>query len=432
MTATAEAPAPAPPEERTTRRVGFDFIALILWAVRVTFLIIIVWGVVGAITLSIEGDGLSADAWRQLTVTGLAQGSMYGLIALGYSMVYGVLGFINFAHGEVFVTGAILGFFAADALDAAGMWDSNFALAIVIVMIVSMSSSTLLAVVIERVAYRPLRAAPRLIPLITSIGVSFFIQYSLRGLFGSGFLTYPRLPETLRSTVNLGGFLVQWVQVLVLIVAAISMFGLYLFVTRTKAGRAMRAVAEDKEIAALMGINVDRTIVTTFAVGGAMAGIAGTLWALLFRQVFFLTGFLPGIKAFTAAVLGGIGNMAGAYLGGLSLGLFEALGPQVVLGGLSWELSFVLLLAVSLAVLVLYTAWKRGQAGTGVTGLLALTAVLLIVALIVPDLRDWKWSVRIPGLSQLKDVVAFTALVLVLIFRPTGLLGERLAVEERG
>jgi branched-subunit amino acid ABC-type transport system permease component len=210
------------------------------------------------------------------------------------------------------------------------------------------------------------------------------------------------------------------------------MFGLYLFVTRTKAGRAMRAVAEDKEIAGLMGINVDRTIVMTFAVGGAMAGIAGTLWALLFRQVFFLTGFLPGIKAFTAAVLGGIGNLAGAYLGGISLGLFEALGPQVILGGLSWELRVPLLAAIVLAVAVVYAAWKRKHLTPGIVAAVAVAAVLTLITLIVPDLRAWRWSVVIPGLSQLKDVVAFTALVLVLIFRPTGLLGERLAVEERG
>jgi branched-chain amino acid transport system permease protein len=177
----------------------------------------------------------------------------------------------------------------------------------------------------------------------------------------------------LQGRISVFGVDILKTQAVVIIVAAVAMAGLYTYVTRTRMGRAMRAIAEDREIAALMGVNVNRVIALTFAVGGAMAGVAGVLWALLFRQVYFLTGFLPGIKAFTAAVLGGIGNMAGAYVGGLALGLFESVGPLLVLDG---------------------------------------------------------WG--IPSVSQLKDVVAFSALVLILIFRPTGLLGERLAVEERG
>jgi branched-chain amino acid transport system permease protein len=419
---------------RTVRRASFDWVGAVLWAVRVGFVVVILWGVIGAITLSAKGEGLSADAWRGLTVTGLAQGSMYGLIALGYSMVYGVLGFINFAHGEVFMSGAMVGFFAADSMAAGGMWDDNFFLALAILLVASAATSMLVAVLVERIAYRPLRGSPRLIPLITSIGMSFFLQYTFRGLFGSGFLTYPQLPESLREDpFQLLGFTVQKVQVIVIALAAVAMIGLFVFVTRTKTGRAMRAVAEDKEIAGLMGINVDRVIVVTFAVGGAMAGVAGSLWALLFRKVSFFTGFLPGIKAFTAAVLGGIGNMAGAYLGGVSLGLFESLGPQVVLGGWAWELPLPLLLGVLLGVVAVLMAWKRRRFGEWLwQAAAAALGIAFLVTLLVPALRDFGFTVIVPGQSQLKDVVAFTALVLVLIFRPTGLLGERLAVEERG
>ena len=322
------------------------------------------------------GEGPSAEAWRDLVVGGLAQGTMYGLIALGYSMVYGVLGFINFAHGEVFMGGAMTSFFMASYFVERGLWQDNFVLAMVLMVLAAMVASTIIAVLVEKIAYRPLRNAPRLIPLITSIGVSFFLQYSAAFLFGIANKSFPRPPDGLIEKINLFGLTwlrIEGTKLMVIVVALISMVALYLFVERTKTGRSMRAVAEDKEIAALMGINVDRTIVTTFAVGGAMAGIAGSMWAMLFRGVSFDTGFLPGIKAFTAAVLGGIGNIVGAMLGGVLLGLFEGVGPLLILDG---------------------------------------------------------WG--IDGVSQLKDVVAFTALVLVLVFRPAGLLGERLSVEERG
>ncbi len=351
----------------------FNFVDSFLWAVRVGAFIFVVVGVIGSLSKSIGGEGVSAAGWRDLVLTGLAQGSMYGLIALGYSMVYGVLGFINFAHGEVFMSGALVSFFAADAMAESGFWESQPVLALGFTIVVAMATSTIVAVLTERIAYRPLRGSPRLIPLITSIGMSFFIQYTFRGLFGDDFKSFPRAPEGLQGKLSILGVEVQKVQLAVIVVAALSMVILYQFVARTKMGRAMRAIAEDREIAALMGVNVNRVIALTFAVGGAMAGVAGVLWSLLFRQVYFLTGFLPGIKAFTAAVVGGIGNMAGAYVGGLTIGLVESLGPLLVLDG---------------------------------------------------------WG--IPAVSQLKDVVAFSALVLILIYRPTGLLGERLAVEERG
>lgn len=318
-----------------------------------------------------EANRLSWAQYRGLLVTGVSQGAMYGLIALGYSMVYGVLGFINFAHGEVFMLGAFTGFIASVQLDEAGLWEgAAFFPAVLFTIVLAILVSTSAAVIMERVAYRPLRGSPRLIPLITSIGVSFFIQEAIKLLFGPGAKSYPRNPDWLEDTIPWVGIEVK--KLLVIVVAAISMAGLWYFVERTKTGKAMRAVAEDKEIASLMGIDVNRTIVTTFAVGGAMAGVAGILWGLLFKSVLATTGFLPGIKAFTAAVVGGVGNLGGAMAGGVSLGTAEAMGPLMLLEPLG-----------------------------------------------------------INGVTQLRDAVAFTLLILVLLVKPTGLFGERLSSEDR-
>lgn len=384
---------------------------------------VIVWGFVGAIALGIEGNGLSGDAWKQLIISGFAQGSMYGLIALGYSMVYGVLGFINFAHGEVFMVGAMVGFFTANALFDSGIWEANFILSILIILVVAVASSTATAVIIEKVAYRRLRNAPRLIPLITSIGISFFIQNAVQLLVGPAVKTYPQPPSWLSDPIGIFGVQIPGTTILVVFLAVVSMIGLWLFVERSATGRAMRAVAEDKEIAALMGINVDRVIVMTFAVGGAMAGVAALLWALMFRGVSFITGFLPGIKAFTAAVLGGIGNIVGAMLGGVLLGLFEGLGPNIILRGLSWRIPMMLAI-VLLAVGVTVIIGGRYLHRNGVVVLGSATLLLGVVGVI-------GFTIVIPGLSQLKDVVAFTALVLVLIFKPAGLFGEQLGAEDR-
>ncbi len=354
------------------RRFRPNWVDGFLWFIRVSALIIIVVGITGSVQKFLGGEGPSTEQWRDLVVSSISTGFLYGLIALGYSMVYGVLGFINFAHGEVFMSGTLVALVAATNFFRNGFWDAHPWASLLVILLIAMSVSTGVAVLAERVAYRPLRGAPRLIPLITSIGVSFFLQYAFAGLFGVAARSYPPPPGPLTETFNLFGLPITGTRMLVIGVALASMVVLWYFVTRTTVGKAMRAVAEDKEIAGLMGINVDRTIVVTFAVGGAMAGVAGLMWALLFRTVDFLVGFLPGIKAFTAAVLGGIGNLPGALLGGLMLGLFEGVGPLLVLDGLG-----------------------------------------------------------IPAVSQLKDAVAFAALVLVLVFRPTGLLGERLGVEER-
>ncbi len=355
-----------------TRRFRFNWVDSFLWFIRVAAIITIIVGFIGSIQLFLAGEGPTLQQWRDLVISSISQGAMYGLIALGYSMVYGILGFINFAHGEVFMSGTMVGYVAANLLFQAGMWEQNIVLSLFIVLIVAMSTSMLVAMLVEKAAYRPLRGAPRLIPLITSIGVSFFLQYTFAGLFGVGVRTYPALPESISGRVVILGVPIETTKLLVIIVAILSTIVLWYFVTKTRTGRAVRAVAEDKEIAGLMGINVDRTIVTTFAIGGAMAGVAAIMWALLFRSCDFTTGFLPGIKAFTAAVLGGIGNLPGAVLGGVLLGLFEGTGPLLILAGLG-----------------------------------------------------------IPAVSQLKDAVAFIALVLVLIFRPSGLLGERLGSEDR-
>ena len=336
-----------------------------LWLIRIAAILAVVWGS----WVSISSGRLTGQQWRNLIVFGVAQGSVYALIALGYTMVYGVLRFINFAHGEVFMLGGMTAYFITDGLARSGFWLSQPWLSLLIALVAAMIVSTLVAVALERVAYRPLRGKPRLIPFITAIGASFFLQYATGGLFGVDFKSLPNT-EVLAGTVRFAGIQVVKPQLVVIVTAIVMMIGLYFLVEKTKAGRAMRSVAEDAETAALMGVNVDRTISLVFAVGGAMAGAAGMLFALVFGQIDFFSGFVPGIKAFTAAVLGGIGNIPGAMLGGLTLGIVESLGPSLVLTGLG-----------------------------------------------------------VRGAHQLKDMVAFLVLVMVLIFRPTGILGERLAEE---
>jgi branched-chain amino acid transport system permease protein len=347
------------------RAVQLPIIDGFLWLVRIAAVLMIVIGAGNSLT----SGRLSGQQWRDLVVFGIAQGSIYALIALGYTMVYGVLRFINFAHGEVFMVGAMTGFFVSDGLADTGLWQDYPFVALFFVLLCCMAASTVVALLLDRVCYRPLRGLPRLIPFITAIGASFFLQYAVAGLFGTSVKSYPHI-EALDGALSYGGFRIQKVHLLVIAAALVMMLALYLYVEKTRAGRAMRAVSEDQEIARLMGIDVDRTIARVFAVGGAMAGAAGLLFALVFENVQFRTGFLPGIKAFTAAVLGGIGNIPGAMLGGLVLGSVESLGPSLVLSGLD-----------------------------------------------------------IPSAHQLKDVVAFSVLVLVLIFRPTGLLGERVSDE---
>jgi branched-chain amino acid transport system permease protein len=342
------------------RLARISLVDVLLWILGggiVLFVIVGSW-------LTLQSTHLSFEDWRSLVIFGVAQGSVYALIALGYTLVYGVLLMINFAHGDVFMFGAMTSFFVADALAEAGFLNANPILGYALVLAVATLSSMTVAVLLERIAYRPLRRAPRLVPLITAIGASLFISNSVRGLYGEQVKAWPRI-DALEGTIDIIGIPFLKTQAVVIVAAIVLMSFLVWFVNRTKTGRAMRAVSENKDTAALMGIDVDRTIVITFATGGILAGAAGVLYGIAFYQVHWFMGFLPGIKAFTAAVLGGIGNIVGAMLGGLTLGVLESIAPTLLLDGFG-----------------------------------------------------------VPTPNQIKDVVAFTVLVLVLIFRPYGILGR--------
>src|SRR5216683_928077 len=306
----------------------------------------------------------------QVLIDGITLGFMYALIALGYTMVYGVLEFINFAHSEIFILGSFVGVEVLLGLQARGAMErwSPFLL-VLVALLVGMLASGLLAAGVERVAYRPLRHAPRLIPLISAIGVSFFLQDAIRlfeSLWRNAFnLVYPSM-DVLNHRFELTETIDVSVKSLVVIVAALIMlWSLHTLVNRTKVGKAIRAVAEDQGAASLMGINVNRIISLTFLIGGAMGGGAGVLFGVQYSLINPYTGFIPGLKAFTAAVLGGIGNIPGAMLGGLVLGLLESFGASY---------------------LSLLTGGAFG--------------------------------------AEYKDILAFSILILILIFRPKGLLGE--------
>lgn len=300
---------------------------------------------------------------------------MYALIALGYTMVYGVLEFINFAHSEIFVLGAFVGVEILLLLESSGQLSAlHPAFIVLLVIAAGMLISGLAAMALERVAYRPLQRGPRLVALISAIGASFFLQDGLR-LFESlwrntFYLSFPTV-DVLDRTVPLATNLVVPVKsILVIVTALLSLLALYLFVNRTRIGTAIRAVAQDPDTASLMGIPVNRVIALTFFVGGAMGGLAGVLFGLHYSLVNPYSGFIPGLKAFTAAVLGGIGNIPGAMLGGMVLGLLEAFAASY---------------------LSIITGGAFG--------------------------------------AEYKDVFAFVVLILILIFRPKGLLGEKVREE---
>ncbi|HSL49025.1 MAG TPA: hypothetical protein VK878_08145 [Candidatus Deferrimicrobiaceae bacterium] len=311
----------------------------------------------------------------QVLLDGIILGFMYALIALGYTMVYGVLEFINFAHSEIFIVGAFVGVEILLALKGAGLLEGlPWMVVLLLILTAGMVVSGTLAVVVERVAYRPLRNAPRLIPLISAIGVSFFLQDAIRlfeSLWNNAFnLVYPTM-DALNHRFEISETIDIPMKSLVVIVAALLMlWALHTIVGRTKIGKAIRAVAEDQAAASLMGINVNRMISLTFLIGGAMGGAAGVLFGIQYGLINPYTGFIPGLKAFTAAVLGGIGNIPGAMLGGLVLGLLEAFAASY---------------------LSLLTGGAFG--------------------------------------AEYKDIFAFSVLILILIFRPKGLLGE--VVRER-
>ncbi len=317
-------------------------------------------------TLTLSGaDHLGWTFWANLLVIGLALGAVYALIALGYTLVYGILRMINFAHGEVFMAGAFGSFFFATAYEKSGFLNAHPWAALAILFVSGITISTGIAVLLERVAYRPLRNAPRLVPLITAIGASLFLQNTAQGFFGSQTRGYPR-PSILDGTITKFGVSFDKIDPVVIVTSIVVMVALEVFVKRTKTGKSMRAAAQDREIASLMGIDVDRVIVKTFIIGGMLAGVAGVLYALTFGQVGATMGFLPGIAAFTAAVLGGIGSIPGAAIGGLTLGVAESLGPYLLLSGFNVPSPFELRAVVTFSILVLVLIFRPGGIlGTG-------------------------------------------------------------------
>ena len=329
---------------------------------------LLVVGVIGTgVIAGILHPRYGQEDWFSFIAFGLTIGAIYALIALGYTMVYGILRMVNFAHGDVFMTGAYAACFTLLACNRSGLLANHPVLSIGFAVIGSVCVSAGIAVLGERIAYRPFRRSRSLAPLISTLGLSFVLEYSARGMFGAQNKSFPSMPA-IDGMVHLFGIAVPRTQVVVVLAAVLTMVILTLVVMRTRIGTAMRAVAEDQDAAILMGINVDRVIVFTFALGGMLAGIAGLLYGLVYKQVYFFMGFFLGVKGFGAAVLGGIGNIPGAMLGGFALGLVESLGPALFLDGLGVQSPY-----------------------------------------------------------QLRDGIAYTMLVMVLIFRPRGLLGERLS-----
>jgi branched-chain amino acid transport system permease protein len=274
------------------------------------------------------------DFFVQQLVNGLTLGSVYALIALGYTMVYGILKLLNFAHGEVYMMGAFAGFGILTVFGGAVGVTFNVVLLIGLMLGAAMLGSGLLGVVIERFAYRPLRNAPRIAPLISALGVSFFLQSSALLLFGADFRSYETYEYIdLASGIHWGPLNISVVRIAVILTAVALMIGLTLLVSRSRLGKAMRATAFDREAAAMQGIDVDRVIVATFFIGSALAGAAGVMVGLVFYKVYHLMGFVAGLKGFTAAVVGGIGSIPGAMLGGLLIGLSEAFRRAAALGG---------------------------------------------------------------------------------------------------
>ena len=305
------------------------------------------------------------ETFIQQIINGLVLGSMYALVALGYTMVYGIIGLINFAHGEVLMVGALTSWtiigLMQDAMPGTPGW-----LILLIALIIACIVAASLNFVIEKVAYRPLRNSPKLAPLITAIGMSILLQTLAMIIWKPNYKPYPSLlPST---PIDVAGAVITPTQVLILGMTAVSLAVLMYVVNYTKLGRAMRSTAENPRVAALMGVKPDVVISATFLIGAVLAAVAGVMWAANYGTVQHTMGFLPGLKAFTAAVFGGIGNLAGAVVGGILLGLIESLGAGYI-----------------------------GELTGGVLG------------------------------SHYSDIFAFVVLIIVLTLRPSGLLGERVA-----
>jgi branched-chain amino acid transport system permease protein len=305
----------------------------------------------------------AVDTFIQQLINGLVLGSMYALVALGYTMVYGIINLINFAHGEVLMVGALVSWTVVTALAASGLpgW-----LLLLISLIAAMLACMALNYLIEKLAYRPLRSAPRLAPLITAMGMSLLLQTLAMIIWKPDYKPYPILLHD--EPYEVLGASITMVQILILGVTAVTLAGLMWLINGTRLGCAMRATAENPRVAQLMGVQPDKVISATFVIGAALAALAGVMWAANYGSVQHTMGFLPGLKAFTAAVFGGIGNLGGAMLGGVLLGVIEAMGAGYI------------------------GDWTGGVLG-----------------------------------SNYQDIFAFAVLILVLTLRPQGLLGERVA-----
>jgi len=303
------------------------------------------------------------DTFVQQINNGLVLGSVYALVALGYTMVYGIINLINFAHGEVLMVGALTSWTVVTFLADAGLpgW-----LVLLLSLVAAIVVCSALNFSIEKIAYRPLRSAPRLAPLITAMGMSLLLQTLAMIIWKPNYKPFPILLPS--EPFSIGGAVINTTQILILASTAVTLVGLMWLVNRTKLGRAMRATAENPRVAALMGVKPDMVISATFVIGAALAALAGVMYAANYGSVQHTMGFLPGLKAFTAAVFGGIGNLAGAVVGGVLLGLIEAMGAGYI-----------------------------GALTGGVLG------------------------------SHYQDIFAFIVLILVLTIRPQGLLGERVA-----
>ncbi|MGZ3694506.1 MAG: branched-chain amino acid ABC transporter permease [Bdellovibrionota bacterium] len=256
----------------------------------------------------------------QHTINGISLGAIYALIALGYTMVYGILQFINFAHGEIFMLGAYSGYYLGNALGAGP--DKQGPGIFIFVLLASMITTATIGFLVEWLAYRPLRNAPRINVLITAVGVSLFFQFGAQMLFGTNPKPFPELIN-LNTAIHFGEVQIDPIQIVVCIVALVLMLGLEFFLSRTKAGKAMRAVSHDHKTAMLLGINVNLIISLTFVIGSALAGAGGILVGLSYPKIDPLMGLMPGLKAFVAAVVGGVGNVRGAVAGSLFMGLSE-------------------------------------------------------------------------------------------------------------
>ena len=305
------------------------------------------------------------DTLIQQIINGLVLGSMYALVALGYTMVYGVLNLINFAHGDVLMVGAMVGLSILKLLQVIAP-ELPGMLQLIIAILGAIPVCIAVNIIIERFAYRKLRNAPRLAPLITAIGVSTLLQTFAMIIWGRSPISFPAIMPS--TPVAIGGAVISQTQILLLALATLAMVGLVLLVEKTKMGRAMRATAENPRVAGLMGVDSNKVIVATFAIGAALAAIAGVMWTANYSSAQFAMGFVPGLKAFSAAVLGGIGNIYGAMLGGILLGLIESLGAGYI-----------------------------GDLTGGILG------------------------------SQYQDIFAFVVLIIVLTLRPSGIMGERVA-----